>query len=220
MILAWMISPCQYERVKKNMENKRKPGGECFQTHRHFRVSPPFRRRKGPQRIRWLDSITDSMDWVWASSRSWWRTGKPGVLQSMGSQRAGHDWATEHHHPLLWKFTDLDLYKQGHWEELSGLQVVVLRWTSRWGWRTRNRPNFVASSWLRSGWTNQSESEVQEYRTASFWCINVWIHMSSKRAESMSICVAFVMGPGPQAYLLVNLPPSPPSYCCVSQAQF
>ena len=33
--------------------------------------------------------------WVWASSRSWWWTGKPGVLQSMGSQRFGHDWVTE-----------------------------------------------------------------------------------------------------------------------------
>ena len=33
--------------------------------------------------------------WVWASSRSWWWTGKPGVLQSMGSQRVRHDWATE-----------------------------------------------------------------------------------------------------------------------------
>ena len=32
---------------------------------------------------------------IWASSRSWWWTGKPGVLQSMGSQRVGHDWATE-----------------------------------------------------------------------------------------------------------------------------
>ena len=33
--------------------------------------------------------------WVWVSSGSWWWTGKPGVLQSMGSQRVGHDWATE-----------------------------------------------------------------------------------------------------------------------------
>ena len=33
--------------------------------------------------------------WVWASSGSWWWTGKPGVLQSMGSQRARHDWAIE-----------------------------------------------------------------------------------------------------------------------------
>ena len=33
--------------------------------------------------------------WVWVSSRSWWWTGRPDVLQSMGSQRVGHDWATE-----------------------------------------------------------------------------------------------------------------------------
>ena len=37
--------------------------------------------------------------WLWASSGSSWWTGKPGVLQSMGSQRVGHDWATE----LNWK---------------------------------------------------------------------------------------------------------------------
>ena len=53
------------------------------------------RRRRGWQRMRWLDGITDSWTWVWASSRSWWWTGKPGVLQSMGSQRVGHDQATE-----------------------------------------------------------------------------------------------------------------------------
>ena len=33
--------------------------------------------------------------WVWVNSRSWWWTGRPGLLQSMGSQRVGHDWATE-----------------------------------------------------------------------------------------------------------------------------
>ena len=33
--------------------------------------------------------------WVWVGSGSWWWTGKPGVLESMGSQRVGHDWATE-----------------------------------------------------------------------------------------------------------------------------
>ena len=33
--------------------------------------------------------------WVWASSRSWWWTGKPSVLQSMGSRRVRHDWVTE-----------------------------------------------------------------------------------------------------------------------------
>jgi len=53
------------------------------------------RRRRGRQRMRWSDGITDSMDMVWTSSRSWWCTGKPGVLHSMESQRVGHDWASE-----------------------------------------------------------------------------------------------------------------------------
>ena len=38
--------------------------------------------------------------WVWASSRYWWRTGKPGLLQSMGFQSVRHDWATE----LKWTY--------------------------------------------------------------------------------------------------------------------
>ena len=42
----------------------------------------------------WMVSPTQ-WTWVWAGSRSWWWTGKPGVLQSMGSQRVGHDWMTE-----------------------------------------------------------------------------------------------------------------------------
>ena len=53
------------------------------------------RRRRGWQRMRWLDGIATWWTWVWASSRSWWWTGMPGVLQSMGLQRIGHDWVTE-----------------------------------------------------------------------------------------------------------------------------
>ena len=33
--------------------------------------------------------------WVWVNYGSWWWTERPGVLQSMGSQRVGHDWVTE-----------------------------------------------------------------------------------------------------------------------------
>ena len=39
----------------------------------------------------WMASLTQ-WTWVWENSRSWWWTGKPGVLQSMGSQRVGHNW--------------------------------------------------------------------------------------------------------------------------------
>ena len=55
------------------------------------------RRRRGRQRMRWLNGITDSIAWVWVDSRSWWWwcTGRPGMLQFMGSQGVRHDWATE-----------------------------------------------------------------------------------------------------------------------------
>ena len=42
----------------------------------------------------WMASLTQ-WTWVWVNSRSWWWTGKPGMLQSMGSQRIGHVWVTE-----------------------------------------------------------------------------------------------------------------------------
>ena len=45
----------------------------------------------------WMASLT-RWTWVWVNSGSWWWTGRPGVLQFMGSQRVGHDWATD----LIW----------------------------------------------------------------------------------------------------------------------
>jgi len=42
----------------------------------------------------WMASLTQQT-WVWVNSGSWWWTGRPGMLWSMGSQRVRHDWATE-----------------------------------------------------------------------------------------------------------------------------
>ena len=42
----------------------------------------------------WMASLP-RWTWVWVSSRSWWWTGRTGILQSMESQRVGHDWVTE-----------------------------------------------------------------------------------------------------------------------------
>ena len=42
----------------------------------------------------WMASLTQ-WTWVWVNSRSWWWTGRPGMLWSMGLQRVGHDWVTE-----------------------------------------------------------------------------------------------------------------------------
>ena len=52
-------------------------------------------RRRGRQRMRWLDGITDSMEMGLGGLCGWWWTGRPGVLQFMGSQRVRHDWVTE-----------------------------------------------------------------------------------------------------------------------------
>ena len=53
------------------------------------------RKRRRRQRMKWSDGSPTQWTWAWVNSRSWWRTGKPGVLRCTGSQRVGHDWATE-----------------------------------------------------------------------------------------------------------------------------
>ena len=39
--------------------------------------------------------VLEQWTWVWVNSGSWWWTGRPGVLRFVGSERVGHDWATE-----------------------------------------------------------------------------------------------------------------------------
>ena len=53
------------------------------------------RKRRGRQRVRWWMASPTQWTWVWVDSGSWWWTERPGVQQFIGSQRVGHDWATE-----------------------------------------------------------------------------------------------------------------------------
>ena len=77
----------------------------------------------------WMASLTQ-WTWIWASSGSSWWTGKPGVLQSMGLQRVGHDWATELNKQIAQEMTPsrkgFSLLGLVHWREWHnwGVQKV------------------------------------------------------------------------------------------------
>ena len=71
----------------------------------------------------WMTSLT-RWTWVWVKSGSWWWTGKPGMLQFMGSQRVGHAWATE----LNWTACLL-VYQYSAYQ--SSIQITFLKQEGR-----------------------------------------------------------------------------------------
>ena len=91
----------------------------------------------------WMTSPTQ-WTWVWASSGSWWWTGKPHVLQSIGSQRVGHVWANE----MNWT-DDSDCLN------LTRLPL----WPSMWS-ILENVPGFRKLNWTRMGKFNSSDHYI------------------------------------------------------------
>ena len=82
----------------------------------------------------WMVSPTQCT-WVWVNSGSWWWTGRPGVLQSMGSQRVGHDWATELNWTELlgmvrvWRYLcSMWMISKGHLPENQLCIIIWMRW--------------------------------------------------------------------------------------------
>ena len=111
----------------------------------------------------WMASPTQ-WTWVWVISGSWWWTGRPGVLQSMGSQRVRHDWATKLNwtagfskltHPCVvlniaqsksWKlcFIRREFLELQAQEAASQISLREALWGSGWGcWGARLYRNFV-----------------------------------------------------------------------------
>ena len=68
------------------------------------------KRRRGWQRMRLLDSITDSLDINLCKLWEVVRDRRTGTLQSMGSQRAGHDSATEQHSKIIIQFVTITMW--------------------------------------------------------------------------------------------------------------
>ena len=66
----------------------------------------------------WMASWT-WWTWVWVGSRSWWWTGRPGMLQFMGSQRVGHDWGTE----LNWRPTKNRYFGEPHFPNEKTMHI-------------------------------------------------------------------------------------------------
>ena len=79
------------------------------------------RRRRGPQRMRWWDGITDSMDMGLGGLRELVMTGRPGVLWFMGSERVGHAWGTE----LNWSFFPLSFPASHAVESLNPAASII-----------------------------------------------------------------------------------------------
>ena len=107
----------------------------------------------------WMASSTQ-WTWIWENSGRWWRTGKPGVLQSMRSQRVRHGWAAEQH-PVPTVLI--------HW--LLAMRLILLC-ARRAGTRKQSfEETWVNTSWECTGHGANFSSRVSQVHT---WELSPW----------------------------------------------
>ena len=132
----------------------------------------------------WMASLT-RWTWVWVNSRSWWWTGRPGVLWFMGSQRVGHDWGTElNWTEATWFFKKMGVPHSDR-EKNQGLQLLTPHsllkmqkgWTERWTSRALGILGQQNSSvWYYDGGrlsasicSNPENTQHQEWTQCKLW---------------------------------------------------
>ena len=132
--------------------------------------------------------------WVWVSSGSWWWTGKPGVLQSMGSQRVRQDWATElisintiSYICIITPYS-FSTHSRISFSEITRalgytVNIYVFSYTSSQLQHGDSSPLSGDLTWVpcigsSESWT-QVQSPIQEDSTHHMWpmCHNSWAHV-------------------------------------------
>ena len=112
--------------------------------------------------------------WVWVNSGGWWWTGRPGMLWFMGSQRVGHDWATE----LNWTEWSLCFGRfASAIPSLSGVQ------------KTSKRKNMIylqvnvhiIGCWANSAWASSNKSSFRRIYGVCPLCVFSPFHSSTPR---------------------------------------
>ena len=93
----------------------------------------------------WMASPTQ-WTWVWANSERWWRTGKPGVLQSMGSQRVRHNRATE----LNW---------------IAQVTLLSALWWPKWNKNPKKRGYVYTYGWFTLLYSRNQHNTVKQLYT-------------------------------------------------------
>ena len=94
--------------------------------------------------------MASSTRWTWVDSGNWWWTGRPGVLWSMGSQRAGHDWVTE----LNWT-----LFKENNHKDKSQDSENILPFL--WNWVKTPSASFCEPKGLK--WLPQTLGLAEQH---------------------------------------------------------
>ena len=120
----------------------------------------------------WMASLT-WWTWVWVKSGSWWWTGRPGMLQFMGSQRVGHDWATE----LNWAeaaTSGKESAYQCRRYKRRGLNPCVRKipWRKKW----QPTPVFLTGeSWQdRGAWQAAAHGVAKSWTQPSIWALHIF----------------------------------------------